>query len=67
VTATLIIFVCLVGGDAGDCHDEQMAEPVAAIACVAFGEQLAADWLASHPAYRMVGWKCDIGSAGIAI
>ncbi len=61
--ATLILVVCLGGGD---CRDERLSPQVAAMDCAIFGQVLAQDWLNDHPKYRLAQYRCEIGDRGRA-
>jgi hypothetical protein len=60
--ATLILLFCL-GSETGQCVERTPAyeEPLTLMACVVGGQFAGADFLQSHPGWRLAGWRCETG------
>lgn len=57
----LVLTVCLMAWQA-HCSDERpVLEDMTPTACMAVGQQVAAEWLADHPKWMLARWRCERG------
>jgi hypothetical protein len=53
----LVLFVCLLTAP-DDCRKERIAFDGGLFACATAGQFAAAEWINSHPRWRVVRWSC---------
>lgn len=53
----LVMTVCLMATP-GDCRKERIAFEGSLLACATAGQLVAAEWIASHPKWRLARWTC---------
>lgn len=55
----LVMTVCLVLAP-GDCRKERIASDAGLLACLTGGQAAAAEWISTHPKWRLVRWTCGV-------
>jgi hypothetical protein len=53
----LVMTVCLIAAPS-DCRKERIAFEGGFLACSRVGQMAAADWIATHPRWRLTRWSC---------
>ena len=57
----LVLTVCMMAWQA-HCSDERpVLEDMTPMACMVEGQRVAAKWLADHPKWMLVRWRCEQG------
>ncbi|MEO0760376.1 MAG: hypothetical protein AAFZ09_00965 [Pseudomonadota bacterium] len=57
---SLVFTVCLAGvPDSCDTRRIPIFEPVTPMACLMQAQPTLAQWRATHPGYRIEGWRCE--------
>jgi hypothetical protein len=55
----LVMTLCLLSSPI-DCRKERVTFDGGLVACGVGGQVAAAEWLASHPKWRLVRWSCGV-------
>jgi hypothetical protein len=57
MTALVVVF-CLQTSPAS-CIEQRPIEDLSLPACLTRGQQYASEWLAEHPKWRLLRWRCE--------
>jgi hypothetical protein len=57
LTALVLVF-CLQGAPSS-CTEQRPLEDLSLQACLIRGQQIASEWLAEHPKWRLSRWRCE--------
>jgi hypothetical protein len=55
----LVLVFCLAGSPASCQEHRPVIEQLSPVACLVQAQQLAQDWLADHPKWTLVRWRCE--------
>jgi hypothetical protein len=55
----LVLTFCMLAWQAHCTEERPLIEAVSPIACMTLGQQVAQDWLATHPKWMLTRWRCE--------
>jgi hypothetical protein len=57
---TVLVLVFCLQAALGSCTEQRPIENLSPRACLMRGEEYAAEWLAEHPKWTLLRWRCEI-------